>query len=93
MRKSYSGNLKAKMAIDMIREQETVAELSAKYEVHRSMLTKFKKEAIEGLPELLSKTKKNKNDQQNLIEKLYMKIGQLEIENDWLKKKVETISC
>jgi transposase-like protein len=93
MRKSYSGNLKAKMAIDMIREQETVAELSAKYEVHRSMLTKYKKEAIEGLPELLSKTKKNKNDQQNLIDKLYMKIGQLEIENDWLKKKVEAISC
>jgi transposase-like protein len=93
MRKSYSGNLKAKMAIDMIREQETVAELSAKYEVHRSMLTKFKKEAIEGLPELLSKTKKNKNDQQNLIEKLYIKIGQLEVENDWLKKKVEAISC
>jgi transposase-like protein len=93
MRKSYSGNLKAKMAIDMIREQETVAELSAKYQVHRAMLTKYKKEAIEGLPELLSKKKKNKNDQQNLIEKLYMKIGQLEIENDWLKKKVETISC
>jgi transposase-like protein len=93
MRKSYSGKLKAKMAIDMIREQETVAELSAKYEVHRSMLTKYKKEAIEGLPELLSKTKKNKNDQQNLIDKLYMKIGQLEIENDWLKKKVEAISC
>jgi len=93
MRKSYSGNLKAKMAIDMIREQETVAELSAKYEVHRSMLTKYKKEAIEGLPELLSKTKKNKNHQQNLIDKLYMKIGQLEIENDWLKKKVEAISC
>jgi len=86
MRKSYSEKLKAKMAIDMIREQETVAELSAKYEVHRSMLTKYKKDAIEGLPELLSKTKKNKNDQQNLIEKLYMKIGQLEIENDWLKK-------
>ena len=93
MRKSYSGNLKAKMAIDMIREQETVAELSAKYQVHRAMLTKYKKEAIEGLPELLSKTKKNKNDQQNLIEKLYMKIGQLEVENDWLKKKVEAISC
>ena len=70
MRKSYSGKLKAKMAIDMIREQETVAELSAKYEVHRSMLTKYKKDAIEGLPELLSKTKKNKNDQQNLIDKL-----------------------
>ena len=52
MRKSYSKKLKAKMAIDMIREQETVAELSSKYEVHRSLLTRWKKEAVEGLPDI-----------------------------------------
>jgi len=92
MRKNYSGKLKAKIAIDMIREQETMAELSSKYDVHRSLLTKWKKEAIEGLPGILS-TKKIKNDDKNLIEGLYMKIGQLEVENDWLKKKVESISC
>ena len=92
MRKSYSKKLKAKMAIDMIREQETVAELSSKYEVHRSLLTRWKKEAVEGLPDIFSTTKKHKNDDKNLIEGLYMKIGQLEVENDWLKKKVEAIS-
>ncbi|MFO7878580.1 MAG: transposase [Bacteroidales bacterium] len=92
MRKSYSGKFKAKMAIDMIREQETVAELSSKYEVHRSLLTKWKKEAIEGLPDILSAAKKKKNDDKSLIEGLFMKIGQLEMENDWLKKKVEAIN-
>ncbi len=92
MRKSYNGKIKAKIAIDMIREQETLAELSSKYQVHRSLLTKWKKQAIEGLPELLSTTKKNKNDDQNLIAGLYMKIGQLEVENDYLKK-IETINC
>ena len=46
MRKSYSKKLKAKMAIDMIREQETVAELSSKYEVHRSLLTRWKKRQL-----------------------------------------------
>jgi len=92
MRKSYSGKFKAKMAIDMIREQETVAELSSRYEVHRSLLTKWKKEAIEGLPDILSAAKKKKNDDKSLIEGLFMKIGQLEMENDWLKKKVEAIN-
>ncbi|WP_289020435.1 transposase [uncultured Desulfobacter sp.] len=92
MRKSYSGKFKAKMAIDMIREQETVAELSSKYEVHRSLLTKWKKEAIEGLPDILSAAKKKKNDEKSLIEGLFIKIGQLEMENDWLKKKVEAIN-
>ena len=92
MKKTYSGKFKAKVALDVIREQDTVAELSSKYEVHRSLLTKWKKETIEALPGILSTTKKKNNDDKHLIEALYMKIGQLEVENDWLKKKVETIS-
>ena len=44
MRKTYSGKFKAKVALDVIREQDTVAELSAKYEIHRSLLTKWKSE-------------------------------------------------
>jgi len=92
MRKNYSGKFKTKVVVDVIKEQDTVAELSSKYEIHRSLLTKWKREAIEGLPGILSTTKKKKeNDDQKLIEVLYRKIGQLEVENDWLKKKVETI--
>ena len=92
MRKNYSGKFKTKVVVDVIREQETVAELSSKYEIHRSLLTKWKREAIEGLPSLLSTTKKKENHDQKMMEVLYRKIGQLEVENDWLKKKVETIS-
>ena len=46
MRKNYSGNFKTKIAVAMIREQETVAELAKKYELHRSLLTRWKKEAV-----------------------------------------------
>ncbi len=46
MRKNYTGKFKAKVAIQMIREQDTVAELSSKYEVHRSLLTRWKKEGL-----------------------------------------------
>ena len=91
MRKNYSGKFKTKVVVDVIKEQETVAELSSRYEVHRSLLTRWKKEAIEGLPGILSTTKKKGNNDQKLIEVLYQKVGQLEVENDWLKKKVETI--
>ncbi|GEM_PF-4413446 len=55
-----------------------------KYEIHRSLLTRWKKEAIEGLPGILSTAKKKGNDDQKLIEVLYQKIGQLKVENDWL---------
>ena len=93
MRKKYSPKLKAKIAVAMIREQETVAELAQKYEIHRTMLSKWKKLALEGLPDLFSdKTKIQKNDDENLINELYKQIGQLKVENDWLKKKVDTVS-
>lgn len=92
MRKNYSGNFKTRIAVAMIREQETVAELAKKYELHRSLLTRWKKEALEGLPEIFStKRKKTKNDDENLINELYKQIGQLKVENDWLKKKVDTV--
>lgn len=92
MRKNYSGKFKTKIAVAMIREQETVAELAKKYEIHRSLLTRWKKEALEGLPDIFSiKKKAKKNDDENLINELYKQIGQLKVENDWLKKKVDTV--
>jgi len=61
MRKSFTGKFKAKVAIDVIREQETVTELSSKYQVHRALLTRWKKEAIEGLPGVFSTPGKKTN--------------------------------
>ena len=89
MRKNYSNDFKAKVALDMIREQDTVAEIALRYQAHRSLLTRWKKEAIEGLPNIFSKGKeaKAKNDEQQLMDELYKQIGQLKVENDWLKKK------
>ena len=85
MRKNYTGKFKAKIAVQMIREQDTVAELSSKYEVHRSLLTRWKKEALEGLPGVFSTAKKKaENNNQKLIDELYKQIGQLKVENDWL---------
>ncbi len=93
MKKSYSGKFKTKVALAMIREQETVAELAKKFEIHRSLLPRWKKEALEGLPEVFANQKqRKKNDEKDLVNQLYQQIGQLKVENDWLKKKVDTIN-
>ena len=94
MRKNYSNDFKAKVAIEMIREQDTVAEIASKYQAHRVLITRWKKEAVEGLPGIFSTPKQNKakNDEQQLIDELYKQVGQLKVENDWLKKKVDSIS-
>jgi len=65
MRKNYSGKFKAKVAVEVIKEQNTISEVASKYEVHRSMLTRWKKEALEGLPNLFSTAQKDRKESHN----------------------------
>jgi len=92
MRKSYPAGFKAKVALAAIRSEDTIAEISSKYEVHRIQIMRWKKEALSGLSDVFSKGKdRRNNDQQALIEELYSRIGKLKVENDWLKKNLERI--
>jgi len=92
MRKTYPGNFKAKVAVAAIRAEDTIAELSSKFEIHRVQIMRWKKEALTALPDVFSTGKDSKKqDQEKLIEELYMQIGQLKVENDWLKKNFRNI--
>jgi transposase len=92
MRKRYPGNFKAKVAVAAIKSEDTIAELSSKFEVHRAQIMRWKKEALTGLPDIFT-NQKNKKDQEQkkLIDELYKQIGQLKVENDWLKKNLDDI--
>ena len=91
MRKSYSAAFKAKVALEVIREKDTLPELSSRFQIHRVMLTRWKKEALNGLPKIFSKKSKKDKSDKELIESLYNQIGQLTVENNWLKKNIERI--
>ena len=92
MRKRYPGNFKAKVALEAIKAEDTIAELSSKFEVHRAQIMRWKKEALKALPEAFSgKKDRKKQDQAELIEELYKQIGKLKVENDWLKKSLNKI--
>ncbi len=89
MRKTYSSNFKTKVAIEAIKGNKTMAELSSSLEVHRDQVQKWRKIALNGIPGLfLGKQSKEKKDVEKLVDELYRQIGQLKVENDWLKKKV-----
>ena len=94
MRKSYGSKLKSKVAIEAIKSDKPIAEISSSFDIHRDQVQKWKKKALSGIPSLFSDkhaTKERKNNEK-LIDELYRQIGQLKVENDWLKKKYNSIN-
>jgi transposase len=88
MKKSFSPEFMAKVALAAIKEEATIAELSSKFEVHRTQIGNWRKQAMEGVVEIFKgKRDKSKKDSEKLVEELYCQIGQLKMENEWLKKK------
>ncbi len=89
MRKRYGVKFKSKVALEAIKNDKTIAELSNKYEIHRDLVQKWKKTVIEGSSELFSTTKpRGGKNNEKVIDELYKQIGKLKVENDWLKKKL-----
>lgn len=89
-RRSLDKNFKAKVALEAIRGDLTVAEIASKYNVQASQITKWKLQTLESLSDIFEdkRTKASKeNDSEKKMAELYQQIGQLKVENDWLKKK------
>jgi len=89
IRKQFSKEFKAKVAFEALKEQKTTAELSSEFSVHPSQINQWKKELRERLPELFSRGDGPADrDKDRLIDDLYKQIGQMRVENEWIKKKL-----
>jgi len=89
MRKQFSKEFKSKVALEALKGQKTTAELSNEFGVHVAQITQWKKELKEALPEVFQRGKASEvKEQEKLVDRLYRQIGQLQVENDWLKKKL-----
>ena len=86
-RRTFSAAFKAKVAIEAIKERETMSELAKRFEIHPNMITKWKQEFMERSPEIFEKPAPEVI-QEEVTDKLFVKIGQLEVENDFLKKSL-----
>ncbi|SFQ16715.1 transposase, partial [Tranquillimonas alkanivorans] len=86
-RKNYGAEFKAKVALEAIRGEMTVAELVAKHGVHQTLINSWKRQALEGMSGIFSgKAEVKAAEKVGEIEKLHAKIGQLVVERDFLAK-------
>ncbi len=86
-RQHHSAEFKAKVAIEALKDQSTLAEMAQKYNLHPNQITTWKKEFIANASLVFEKGKTSiKEDDEK--SKLFEAIGQLKFENDWLKKKL-----
>ena len=86
-RRRYTEEFKAKVAIEAMKEQQTLSEIAEKYQIHPNQVTKWKSQLIEGAAKVFSDGRGTKKEEKPNEEILYQQIGQLQVELDWLKKK------
>jgi len=83
-----SPQFKAKAALELVKEEKSVGELAALYEVHYTLLHKWRRELLEGLPRIFEDPrKKERDDKDAIIRELYSQVGRLTMQLDWLEKK------
>lgn len=86
-RKNHSPIFKSKVALEALKEEMTLAELASKHGIHPTLVTKWKKQAVEGMSNLFSGAIKSvEKGHETEIHALHAKIGQLAVENDFLKR-------
>ncbi len=92
IRKNYPAAFKVKVALAAVKGEKTMAQLSSEFEVHTNQIQQWKKRLLSEAPGLFShRRRKSERDAEELQAELYRQIGQLKVELDWLKKRVETV--
>ena len=86
-RKQYSAELKAKIAVEAVKGQRTIQEIASHYEVHPNMVTKWKKQVLDGVSDIFSNGRVQASEADEQVQaELYQQIGKLQVEVEWLKK-------
>ena len=85
--KSHDAAFKAKVALEALKGDRTMAELSSEYGVHPNQIRQWRQKLVDELPGVFSDRRQKKaKEGEEVTAELYRQIGQLKVEMDWLKK-------
>ena len=86
-RKTYSPKFKARVAVEALRGESTLSQLGSHYKVHPIQIAKWRKLALDQMPEIFVDGRRKTSNGEADTTALYEEIGRLKVELDWLKKK------
>jgi len=88
-KRQHTAEFKARVVLEALKETMSLAELASKFEIHPTQIAKWKKHHAELLPEVFGSARERRaKDDEAEKDRLLKKIGQLQMEVDWLKKKL-----
>lgn len=87
-RNQYSAEFKAKVALEALRNDQTVAELATRFGVHPTMINAWKRSLVESAAEIFQRGQKSKKQNEAQVDDLYRQIGKLQVECDFLSRKL-----
>ena len=95
IRKRHNASFKSEVAIEAVKETQTLNEIANRFQVHPTQVSDWKRMLQENAPAIFTRhsVKKGNNEASSaLVDKLYEEIGRLKFELDWLKKKTDRIA-
>ena len=88
-RRVHDANFKTKVVLETLKAHKTLAQLSSEFGIHATQITQWKQQALEGLPSLFNgpvSPLMAEYEREQIEAPLFQQIGQLKVENDYLKK-------
>ncbi len=91
IKRVFPSQFKAKVALDLIKETDSLTRLCSRHGIHPTQAGKWKSLALIGLPGIFDNAPNQQiKEKEEVIENLYQQIGMLKVELDWLKKKTNS---
>jgi putative transposase len=92
MRRGHDAAFKARVALEALKGEKTMAQLSSEYGVHANQIHQWRQRLLDEVPQVFSdRRRKQDKEDEEMTSELYRQIGQLKVELEWLKKKSQML--